>query len=265
VRAEPALDANQRWASLLGAWAIPAEIIGAVLESPYFFDPLVFVAAADEAIARTDDSPSDRAAREVLPQGGRVLDVGVGAGAASVRLRPASIVGVDANRVLLDAFVERASRLGIDAVAIEGNWPAVAPDTPVADVVVCHHVVYNAADLAAFAAALNGHARRRVVVELTAVHPMAWLAPYWQALHGIDQPDRPTVADAVDVLRDIGTEPHQERWLRNYQMIGENGEDALARIARRLCLPPDRHAELRELLVTTRPPMDREVVTMWWD
>jgi SAM-dependent methyltransferase len=265
VSAEPALDANQRWASLLGAWAIPAELIAAAPQSPYFFDPQVFVAAADEAIARPDDSPSDRAARQVLPQDGSVLDVGIGAGAASVRLRPATIVGVDTNRVLLDAFVERASRFGIDAVAIVGSWPAVSPDAPVGDVAVCHHVAYNAADLAPFASALRRHARRRVVVELTAVHPMAWMAPYWKALHGIDQPDRPTVADAVDVLREIGFEPHQQRWVRNYQMIGESGEDALARIARRLCLPPHRYPELRELLVTTPPPTARDVVTVWWD
>jgi hypothetical protein len=253
------------WANWLAAWAIPAELIAAAPESPYFFDPQVFIAAADKAMARPDDTPSDRAAREALPAGGSVVDVGVGAGAASVRLRPATIVGVDANRVLLDAFVERASGFGIDALAIEGSWPAVAPDTPVADVVVCHHVVYNAADLATFAAALDGHARRRVVVELTAVHPMAWMTPYWRALHGIDQPDRPTAADAVDVLKGLGFEPHQQRWVRNYQMIGENGEDALARIARRLCLPPDRNPELRELLVSTPPPTGREVVTVWWD
>ena len=263
--AEPALGANQRWASLLGAWAIPEGLIAAAPESPYFFDPQVFIAAADEAIARPDDSPSDRAACEALPQAGSVLDVGVGAGAASVRLRPATIDGVDTNRVLLGAFVDRASRLGIEAVAIEGSWPAVAPDTPVVDVVVCHHVVYNAADLAAFAAALSRHARRRVVVELTAVHPMAWMAPYWQALHGIDQPDRPNAADAVAVLEELGIEPHQQRWVRNYQMIGESGEDALARIARRLCLPSDRHPELRELLVMTPPPTRRDVVTVWWD
>ena len=69
---------------------------------------------------------------------------------------------------------------------------------------VCHHVVYNASDLAGFASALDAHVRRRVVVELTSVHPMGWLTPYWQALHGIDQPDRPTAADAVAVLVELG-------------------------------------------------------------
>ena len=52
--------------------------------------------------------------------------------------------------------------------------------------VVRYHVVYNVADLAAFAAALTDHAHRRVVVELTAVHPMAWMSPYRKGLHDLD-------------------------------------------------------------------------------
>ena len=48
-------------------------------------------------------------------------------------------------------------------------------------------------------------------------------------------------------------------------MIGENEADAVARIARRLCLPADRRAELGVVLVETPPPTEREVVTVWWD
>ena len=102
------MDANGRWASLLGAWAIPAELIAAAPESPYFFDPTVFIAAADEATSRTEDTVSDRVAREALPAGGTILDVGVGAGAASLRLGASTIIGVDPSRQLLDAFVDRA-------------------------------------------------------------------------------------------------------------------------------------------------------------
>jgi hypothetical protein len=129
---------------------------------------------------------------------------------------------------------------------------------------VCHHLVYNVADLATFASQLASHARRRVVIELTAVHPMAWLAPYWKALYGLAQPDRPTAADAVAVLTGLGFDVHQESWSRELQMIGELGDDQVERIARRLCLRPERSAELRQLLATTPPPSNREVVTIWW-
>jgi SAM-dependent methyltransferase len=249
---------------MLAGWAIPEEILAAAPEPPYFFDPASFTAAAEEAVSRAADTPSDAAAREVLPVGGTVLDVGCGAGAASLCLRSTRVVGVDQSRPLLAALVEGARRLGIDADTIEGRWPDCAERVEPADVVVCHHVFYNVPDLDAFAGALSTHARRRVVVELTAAHPLAWLTPYWKALHGLDQPDRPTVADAVAVLEEMGLAVGQRRWRRRYQAIGETGDGAVARIARRLCVGPERYGELRRLLEDHPAPPEREVATLWW-
>jgi SAM-dependent methyltransferase len=263
-RVSRSTDANQQWAEMLADWAIPEELIAAAPESPYFFDPAVFTDAADEALRRTADTISDRVAREALPVDGRVLDIGVGAGAASLRLGAAHITGVDPSTVLLDAFAKRAERVGVTHTTVEASWPEAAPQTPRTDVAVCHHVVYNVADLAAFAQALTEHATRRVVVELTAAHPMTWLAPYWKALHGLDQPDRPVADDAIIVLEEQGLTVQRERWSRPIQMIGETGDEQLSRIARRLCLGPDRHDELRSALDATPPPAEREVVTLWW-
>jgi hypothetical protein len=124
--------------------------------------------------------------------------------------------------------------------------------------------VYNIADLAGFAKALDEHARQRVVIELTAAHPMGWMAPYWEGMHGLAQPDRPNAEDALAVLTEIGFDVHEARAKRAYQMIGESGDESLARIARRLCLPPSRLDELRELLVKFPPPLERDMVTIWW-
>jgi SAM-dependent methyltransferase len=250
---------------MLTGWAIPQDLLAAAPQSPYFFDPSVFIAGADEAVNRAGDTVSDRVAREGLPTGGTVLDVGVGAGAASLRLGATTIIGVDPSPALLDAFVERAHRLGIAAVAVQGSWPGAAVETQVADVVVCHHVVYNVSDLAPFARALSEHAASRTVIELTACHPMAWLAPYWKALYDLDQPVRPTADDAIALLNDLGIAVHQRRWVRRIQMIGESGDQQLARIARRLCLRPDRLDELRGALSQQPPPAEREVVTVWWE
>lgn len=251
------------WGEMLAAWAIPQSLIDGVRESPYFFDPQVFTSAADEALARPDDTPSDRAAREVL-DGGTVLDIASGAGAASLRLHPSHVTAVDPSARLLSAFADRAAAAQVPFEAIEGPWPDVAPRVTTADVVVCHHVFYNVADLAPFAAELTAHARRRVVVELTSEHPMRWLAPYWRALHGLARPDRPTADDAIAVLRDAGVDVHAERWRRRIQMIGELGPDRVDRMARRLCLPGSRRAELRRLLHEQPPPSGRDVVTLWW-
>jgi hypothetical protein len=98
----------------------------------------------------------------------------------------------------------KARAAGVEAVAIEGAWPDAADRTPAADVVVCHHVVYNASDLAAFALRLTDHARHRVVVEMTQHHPTSDLNPLWLRFHGLIRPTRPTADDADAVLRELG-------------------------------------------------------------
>ena len=86
--------ANQDWAEMLSGWAIPDESVAGA-PPPHFFDPLVLVAAADEELAHSEDTPSDVVARDAPPAGGTVLDVAYGAGAAGLRLRPGRLVGVD--------------------------------------------------------------------------------------------------------------------------------------------------------------------------
>lgn len=257
--------ALRRWERMLDGWAIPDAIRSRAPRNPYFFDPAVFGAAAEEALTRGEDTASDRAARQALPAGGTVLDVGCGAGAASLRLRPARAIGVDSSEPLLELFRATAAKAGVEAVAVPGSWPEVAADVPTADVAVCHHVLYNVADLEPFVRALDSHGRRRVVVELTAEHPMAWTAPYWSALHGWSPPPGPDAADAVAALEELGLAVRQERWPRAYQMIGESRDDAAARIARRLCLPDDRVEELVRVMERQPPPVERGVVTLWWE
>jgi SAM-dependent methyltransferase len=94
--------ANKRWGEMLSHWAIPDDLVVTAPESPYFFDPQVFIAIADEALTREEDTPSDGAAREALPAGRAVLDVGCGAGAASLRLKPDRVAGVDPSPELLE-------------------------------------------------------------------------------------------------------------------------------------------------------------------
>ncbi len=259
--------AARRWSDLLQGWAIPGPVLASAPEPPYFFDPEVFEHAAAEALARDVDTVSDGVARELLPAGGSVLDVGAGGGAASLRLGTggARVVGVDQSRELLDVFRSLASSAGVRVGAFEGSWPEIAGSVPSADVVVCHNVVYNVASLAEFVEALDAHAKRRVVVELTAEHPLSWTRPYWKALHGLVVPDGPTADDAVAVLAALGLAPQLQRWTRVVQMVGETGPDGLSKIARRLCIGPDRYDELRRVVAEVPPPTRRDVVTVWWD
>src|SRR4029450_4031380 len=130
-------------------------------ESPWHFPVELFVSRA-EASTRAP-TYSNRVALVALPNGGSGLDVGCGAGGASMPLvsRAARMIGVDSSDEMLDAFRQQAANHGVEAQTVSGRWPEAADHAEVADVVVCHHVFYNAPDLDAFASRLTDHARRR--------------------------------------------------------------------------------------------------------
>jgi SAM-dependent methyltransferase len=269
------MNAAERWTQALAAWAIAPEILAAAPESPWGFPTELFERRADAVPA--EPTSSTQRALEALPEGGAVLDVGCGAGAASLPLaaRAGHLIGVDPSAAMLRAFRRRVEAAGKAMTTIEGTWPSVAEQTPVADVVVCHHVAYNVPDLAPFVQHLTDHARARVVMELTAQHPMSVLNDLWQHFHGLARPSTPTADDAVAVLREVGLAPARVAW--EAPALGwfspfTRREDLVAWVRRRLCLPAERDGEIAAALgarILERdgsvglPP--RPVVTLWWN
>jgi hypothetical protein len=129
-----------------------------------------------------------------------------------------------------------------------------------ADVVVCHHVLYNVADLAPFAAALTDHARHRVVVELTDRHPLVGLAPLWRRFHGLERPSGPTAGDAAAALAALGLDVERQDWESGDRLGFDRFEELVAFTRRRLCLPADRDPEVAEALLETGT---RQVGGVW--
>ena len=252
------------WTSALSEWAIPQEILDRAPESPYSFPPWLFEHAARRA--ETATTPSRERALEALPARGSVLDVGVGGGAASLPLVPpaAYVVGVDQSSAMLETFARAADQKGVAHKEVLGTWPDVAGDVDGVDVVVCHHVFYNAPDLVAFASALTARARRRVVVELTAHHPLSRFNDLWRRFHGIERPDRPTVDDAVAVLHEMGLSVSFERWQRPALWEGVERSKMVAFARTRLCLGPDRDPEIDASLDDERFAAPRDLATLWW-
>ncbi len=237
-------------------------------EGPWRFPPALFAWTPERAAAEGSlMTPSRRRALEALPDGGSVLDIGAGGGRASLPLAPpaALIVGVDSSAELLDAFTEAAGRQGVAYETVEGRWPDVAAQVDPHDVVVCHHVVYNVPDLVAFARALTTPARRRVVLEMTREHPMRSLNEAWRVLHGLDRPTSPDAGDAVTVLDEMGLVTHLEAWERPSTPAGPDRSDVVAFARRRLCVGPERDAEIDRLLSPDFESPLRQVVTLWWD
>ncbi len=267
--------AAERWHEDLASWAIPPEILERAPESPWCLPVELF---AGRAVAPRVPSPSNLRALDALPGGGSVLDVGCGGGAASVPLagRAGRLVGTDVSEEMLAAFRERVGAAATSGTVVEtilGTWPDVAAEVPVVDVVASHHVVYNAPDLGAFALALSGRARRRVVLELPPRHPVSDLNDLWLRFHGLRRPERPTADDAVAVLREAGIDPEREDWTSAEWRGGfSRREDVVAFARRRLCLTPDRDPEVAEAIADRVVERDgrfgfppRDLVTLWWE
>jgi SAM-dependent methyltransferase len=196
-----------------------------------------------------------------------VLDVGVGGGAASLPLAPpaACLVGVDQSTAMLATFAAAAEDRSVAHKEVQGSWPDVAAEVQPADVVVCHHVAYNVADLVPFVAALTASARRRVVLELTARHPLTSSNPLWLELHGVVRPTSPTADDAVAVLEEMGLAVGVETFERPVAEGDDELGDAVPFVRRQLCLGPDRDAEIESLLRRHGRAQLGRAVTVWWD
>jgi SAM-dependent methyltransferase len=239
-----------RWREQLDGWAIPTEILAAAPESPWAFPVGLFRSRARRAGSRPA-TPSNREAARHLPAGGSVLDVGAGGGAASLPLAGLAgrLVAVDESPDMVAAFLAAAEAAGVPASGVEGRWPEVAGRVAPADVVVCHHVLYNVADLAPFADALTGHARRRVVAELTDRHPLAGLAPLWRRFHDLDRPSGPGADDAVAALEALGLQVARQDWESRDRFGFDDFDQLVAFTRRRLCLPASRDPEVAAALL----------------
>jgi SAM-dependent methyltransferase len=260
-------DAVHRWTASLDDWGIPAYILDQAPANPWVHAPAMFRSSADDPT----DTPSMREARAALIAPKQtdvtVLDVGCGGGRSSLPLVPEAtfVTGIDHEQRMLDQFLEAAAARGVGASAVLGRWPDVADDIPVADVVVCHHVVYNAGDIGRFVRALDSHARQRVVVELTALHPQSSLAPLWKHFWQLERPTEPNAASFVDVVREVvSLEPTVTRWQRAQRPAPIARADLVANVRQRLCLPAERDDEIAALLGHAPRLSADEVVTVAW-
>ena len=143
-----------------------------------------------------------------------VRDVGCGGGRAAFALVPPAVrvIGVDHQQVMLDVFSDEAAARSVSCQTVLGDWPQVAEGTPSADVVTCHHVLYNVGDIVPFLAALDRHGRVRVVIEITQQHPLSTLSGLWKHFWGLERPSAPTCTDALEVIRSLGIDARMDRF-----------------------------------------------------
>jgi SAM-dependent methyltransferase len=259
-------SAVTRWQEALAAWAIPVEILEQAPENPWVHPPALFKVESDAVLSMT---PSVRVAIEALQAcesgKGSVLDVGCGGGGSAMPLAEfaSEFLAVDEQAAMLTNFVEAAAQRSVPCRTFEGRWLDTAEAVPSADVVVCHHVLYNVSDIEPFIRALTSHARRRVVVEVPDTHPTSPFNPLWQHFWNLERPLHPTGQDLLEVLAELGIDASVERFRRPTRKARLDAPEYIAFVRRRLCLPADRDPEIAEVLANRNLNND-EVLTLSW-
>jgi len=260
---EAASRPADRWRQMVAERAVPQPIRDQAPEREWSLEPERFRWRPDDARERAG-RPSRRRALEALPEGGSVIDVGVGGGASSLGLaaKAGLITGVDRLPAMLASFEESGRIAGVATRAVLGAWPDVADQVEPADVVVSNHAIYGVSELESFLTALTEHARRRVVLEVSEHFPQSRLLPLWKAFHGLDRPDH-RVADEVEaVLTSMGLSVERE----DAAVPGRSPEvtpEAVAFARRRLYVGPERDDEIAEFLLALGPDQHR-AAALWW-
>lgn len=260
----------QRWSDALASWAIPPEILEHAEGDPWTLPVERFADRADRAVREPEGPSFERAAEPLRQQPGSVLDVGAGAGAASLPLTPwaTHITAIDAKPEMLSAFDERAFELGVEHSTLAGRWPDVSDAVTPHDVTVVHHVVFNVPEIVPFLRALDAATVRRVVLELPTHHPLTWMSPLWEKFHGITRPTVPAAGDLVEILSALEVGDLRAEYWMTEREAGFAGEasDRLPQaelIAQRLCLPSSRASEVAAALDDV-DRTHRDLVTISW-
>jgi len=254
---------GDEWREALRLSAVPQSILDNAPEPEVALEPERFRWKPEEDAAQPV-RPSRRRALEALPEGGSVLDVGVGGGASSLGLVPRAglIIGVDPIPGMLESFEASAAAAGVAARTVLGTWPAAAGEVEVADVAVCHHAMYRVAEIEDFVTAMTERARKRVVVELSTHSPLAALDPLWKIIHGIDRPDWEVADMAQGVLASLGLDVQREDIVLPPRPQ-EVTPQLVAFSRRRLYVGPERDAEIEHFL-RSRVAKEHRVAALWW-
>lgn len=253
---------GDRWREGLRAAAVPEAVRGRS-ERTFSLEPDMFRWRPDQD-AKQPPRPSRLRALEALPEGGTVLDVGVGGGASSFGLAPKAglIIGVDRLEGMLESFEASAPTAGVAVRAVLGTWPEAVDEVDDVDVVVCHHALYGAEEIEDFLVALTGRARHRVVVEVSSRGPTDALNPLWKAIHGEERRDR-VVADELEaVLAGMGLGATREDIVLP-PTVREVTPQLVSFARRRLFVGEERDEEIAQLL-RDLPPREHRIAALWW-
>lgn len=265
-----------RWKAELQAWAIPEHLLEQADESPYGWPAKLWRRRTRESRSRQETTPTTSLVSRLLGDDGTLVDVGAGTGRSCLPYARAGhrVTAVEKNPGMAAGLGEEVEAEGLEVEVVVGAWPGTAHRTPVADVVLSSHVVYDVPDIAPFVRGLDGHCLRGVVLEMTDVHPWTKMNFLYRAIHDLDRPDGPSVEDLVGVVvAELGAEVGVVRWERAPDLWFRSWQEILDYYGKRVVVPKPRRPELRPLLEEFVTPKGdrlyveegpRSFATVWW-
>lgn len=137
-----------------------------------------------------------------------VLDIGAGGGRYALPLarEVSRVTAVEPNPKLAASLRRHAADDNLPNLHVmEQSWEDATAEP--ADLTLCAHVVYGVADITLFIEKLRTHATERVAIVAHMEGPLAFLAPFWEAVHGEPFVNLPAAPELVRVLWSLDVYP----------------------------------------------------------
>jgi SAM-dependent methyltransferase len=197
--------------------------------------------------ARHDEDPFFVRLRDDVTAESTVLDVGAGTGRHTLALAPLvrRVTAVDPSEAMLGLLKEDLAEQGIANVdAVQSEWMSAAVEP--ADFVICSHVVYPIADIAAFVRRLHVFAKERVYVYLR-VDPLPTDLGLWREFYGVPLQAQPVFEDLYPVLLQLGIVADAQIVEHRFSWTFETFDEAVAQVRNGLCLSEDDESAVAKL------------------
>lgn len=209
--------------------------------------------------------------------GSRVIDVGAGGGRITLPLarRVRDMVAVEPSTAMREVLLAEAARVGVaNLTIVPVRWEEADVDS--ADLVYAANVTYGVRDIEPFLRKLDRLATRFAALVAFADPPQHMLAPFWAFVHGEERLRLPCRDELVDVLRELGVEPHLIRLPARPARPFGTSEETRDELRRRLFIGrgnalEERLSEAIEQLtverhgvVWARHAMANERAVIWW-
>lgn len=134
-----------------------------------------------------------------------VIDIGAGPGRYTIPLARMvrEVVAVEPNPIMIGYLKDNLAINGLNnVITVASNWEDA--EVPMADFVVCSHVLYDVPNIRHFLRKLDAHARRGSFI-VHHRHQFHYLAEaLWPVVHGEALAPVPVFDDLLDVLAELG-------------------------------------------------------------